>query len=234
MEKRSIFILGTATLLVAVLYYIDAVLQVPYFWKAVVKILALGSLFGLYGGIYGRNVIRESAARFRSNWVERTTSRKASLHLVLGALAFGGILLLYYLIAPYMHMDQVVTSLLQKYRIGKEQILYYGLYLSFGNALLEEMLFRGYLFLELRNTGRRRLAYLFSSMLFSLYHISNIQSWFNPLLFVGALVGLMLSGLLFCYLTEKGESFFNSYFVHLCADLAIVVVGFRIVNMYAG
>jgi membrane protease YdiL (CAAX protease family) len=231
MDKRRNFILYSSVAVVVLLYYIDAVMQVPYLWKSVIKIVVLATLFSFYSYRYKYNFIKESLDNYLKNRKTKTTDKLKHLHLGLGLLAFGGILIIYWLAAPYMHLDNIVISLQQKYGISKEQLIYYGLYLSFGNALLEEMFFRGFMFLNLRESLKRWQVYLFSSLLFSLYHISNIQSWFTPLLFLVALVGLMLAGLLFCYLDERGQTLFNSYFVHVCADLAIVLVGYRIVNM---
>ncbi len=231
MDRKSVFIVGTSVILVGVLYYIDAVMQIPYFWKSAVKIVALATVFTSYSYRYKHNFIKESFDNYLKSRKAKPVDKLKRLHLVLGALAFLVILVIYWLVAPYMHLDNIVVSLQQKYGISKEQLIYYGLYLSFGNALLEEMLFRGYAFLNLQKSFKRWQTYLFSSVLFSLCHISNIQTWFNPLLFLAALIGLMLAGLLFCYLDERHQTLFNSYFVHVCADLAIVLIGYRIVNM---
>lgn len=230
MDRKKIFILYSSIIMVALLHYVDAVLQIPYFWKSVVKILALAMVFGLYSYRFKDNFIKESIANYRLRQGNKLVDKKRRLHLLLGVLAFFAILLVYWLAAPYMNLGNIVASLQEKYGIAREQLLYYGLYLAFGNALLEEMLFRGYVFLGLLKRMNRWYAYLFSSILFSIYHISVINTWFNPLLFLVALLGLMLSGFLFCYLDEKNQTFLNSYFVHVCADLAIVLIGYHIMS----
>lgn len=228
MDKKRRFIMFSSIAMVALLYYVDAVMQIPYFGKSIVKIGALAMIFGLYVFRYKHNFVKESITNYLKKQKARELDKNRRLHLFLGLFAFFAILFVYWVGAPYMDLANIVASLQEKYGIAREQLLYYGLYLSFGNALLEEMLFRGYAFLNLKKNGKRWQAYLFSSVLFSVYHISVIKTWFSPVLFLVALLGLMLSGLLFCYLDDKEQTFLNSYFVHVCADLAIVFVGFQI------
>jgi membrane protease YdiL (CAAX protease family) len=76
--------------------------------------------------------------------------------------------------------------------------------------------------------GYKKTGYITSSLLFALYHIANFQNWFSPVLYILAIVGLFLGGTIFNFLDDKDNTFFNSWFVHICADLAIVFIGYLI------
>jgi hypothetical protein len=39
-----------------------------------------------------------------------------------------------------------------------------------------------------------------------------------------------MGGIIFDYLDDKENTFMNSWFVHICADVAIVVIGLYIFN----
>lgn len=75
------------------------------------------------------------------------------------------------------------------------------------------------------------MAYLASSIAFSLYHISNFQNWFNIGVFILVSVGLFIGGMIFDYLDDRDNTFVNSWFVHICADLALVGIGMSLFHM---
>ena len=55
--------------------------------------------------------------------------------------------------------------------------------------------------------------------------------WFNIGIFVLALVGLMLAGIIFNFLDEKSESIYTSWVVHMFANFGINTVGFILFGM---
>jgi membrane protease YdiL (CAAX protease family) len=93
------------------------------------------------------------------------------------------------------------------------------------NSFLEEFFFRGFVFLNVYETGNKGWAYLFSALLFALYHIAIFATWFNIPLMLLALFGLMVIGFVFNYLDTLSNNFLNSYLVHIFANLAIVLIG---------
>ncbi|TAH63854.1 MAG: CPBP family intramembrane metalloprotease, partial [Gottschalkiaceae bacterium] len=102
---------------------------------------------------------------------------------------------------------------------------------TFINSFLEEFFFRGFIFLNLYKLGFKKGAYIFSSILFSLYHIGIFKNWFNPLLIILAVSGLISVGFIFNYIDTKSKSFINSWIVHILADAAIMLIGLRMFNM---
>ena len=51
-------------------------------------------------------------------------------------------------------------------------------------------------------------------------------NWFNWILFIVAMLGLFIGGLLFNYLNEENENIYSSWLVHMFANFAINTVGF--------
>lgn len=214
----------TTIIIIALLYFVDQVMQVNYLTKVGVKLI----LFSLFPTIYiiktGNNVIKDSLQNRRKNG--------RGISTFLGIALFVIILLAYFALKRFIDLDLLMREFEGKYKINSHSILYYGLYITFINSLLEEFFFRGFIFLNIIKLGYRKTAYIFSSMAFAIYHIANFKNWFSMELFMLASLGLFIGGCVFNALDEKDHSFLNSWFVHICADLAIVLIGLIIFNFF--
>ena len=154
---------------------------------------------------------------------------KAILGLSIGVYFF--IIILFFLLRDYIDLDVIRNNLLAKENITTTNFVYVSLYISFVNSFLEELFFRGFMFLSLTKSGSRRFAYLISSLAFSLYHVAIISAWFNIWIFILIIVGLMFVGYIFNYITEKLDSFLASWIVHIFANLAINTIGFMMLGI---
>jgi membrane protease YdiL (CAAX protease family) len=143
------------------------------------------------------------------------------LGFVIGLSFFLIIIMAYYIFKGFINFDTIISDLAKK-GITKELFLLNGLYICFGNSILEEFFFRGFIYLK---GGKTLLSNLFSAFLFSFYHVAIILVWFDLWIMLLALAGLMIGGLFFNYLTSKSDNFLNSWLVHFFADLAIVSIG---------
>ena len=231
MKKKVVYLTATSILAVALLYFFDQVMALSYMSKAGLKI----ALFAVFPAVYilqtGENVLKLSVCNLKQ---EKTKPRRTNRSAALGFLVFAVLIGAYILVRPYIDTDRVLVEFQEKYKINKSNLLYYSIYLVFINSFLEEFFFRGFLFLNIKRLGFRKTAYVFSSLLFALYHIANFQNWFSLPLFILALVGLFAGGCLFNYLDDEQETFLNSWFVHICADLAIVLIGFYVFGIFGG
>lgn len=70
----------------------------------------------------------------------------------------------------------------------------------------------------------RKIAYIFSSGMFAVYHIAMIGMSFPPLMLLLALIGLAIGGLLFDYVDSKNENIYHSWVIHMFADFAIMTI----------
>jgi membrane protease YdiL (CAAX protease family) len=114
-------------------------------------------------------------------------------------------------------------------QITNTQFVLAAIYTVFVNSFIEELFFRGYVFKGLLKN--RKIAYIFSSALFALYHVTIFKSWFSLPVFLLTMVGLFIGGLIFSYFVEKSNSFLASYLIHISADLAIVGIGIHVLGI---
>lgn len=224
-KKNLIYLIATSIFAIIVLYFFDQVMPLNYLSKIALKL----ALFTIFPVIYtmrtGENVLKSSIENIKAS---KFKPRRLNVGAILGVLIFVALIVTYIIMKHYIDSDQLVLEFQEKYKINKSNIVYYSFYFVFINSFLEEFFFRGFLFLNIKRLGLRKTAYVFSSLLFAVYHIANFQNWFSLPVFILALVGLFVGACIFNYLGDKQETFLNSWFVHICADLAIVLVGLYI------
>ncbi len=141
-----------------------------------------------------------------------------------------GIIAALAIVITYLKLhDQIDWSLLKSY-LDKKNItattffLVFS-YITFGNSFLEELFFRWWVFRTL-STWNISFAYIFSALLFALYHLSIFSTWFSGWILLFVLLGLFISGCLFSFLYHKTHSIWSAWIVHIFADTAIVVIGY--------
>jgi membrane protease YdiL (CAAX protease family) len=139
-----------------------------------------------------------------------------------------GIMAALAIVIAYLKLqDKIDWSLLQSYldkkHITATTFFLVFTYITFGNSFLEELFFRGWVFRTL-STGNVSFAYIFSALLFSLYHLSIFSTWFTGWILLLVLFGLFISGCLFSFLYYKTHSIWSAWIVHIFADTAIVVI----------
>lgn len=225
LKKNLIFIIAASIITITLLYICDQILNINYVNKIIIKLF----LFSVFPIIYifktGDNVLKDSIKN-------RGKILNIRLSNVLGILVFFLIMVLYIIFKQYIDINILINEFEGKYKIDRNSIVYYGLYITFVNSLLEEFFFRGFIFLNIKKLNYKKTAYIFSSISFSIYHIANFQNWFSIGLFMLVCTGLFVGGIIFDYLDDKQHTFLNSWFVHICADLAIILIGFKIFNIF--
>jgi len=196
---------------------VDGIIQPGYVAKSIIKLVLFLALPIIYSHL-DRDVQIKHLFRAKKSGVI------VSLCLGVGifALIVGGYLLLKN-IFDFSAITGVVGNTLG---VDKSNFVAVSLYISFANSLLEEFFFRGFAFLSLKRLTGRGFAYVFSSLLFSLYHVAMMIGWFSLPLFLLMLTGLFVGGAIFNYLNEKSECIYTSWLVHMFANFGINTVGF--------
>lgn len=203
------------------LYFIEQVLEVNYAVKTLSKII----LFVLIPYIYIKFVKKSSfVTELNLRNVNKSSFR---LGLLFGLTSFLVILLGYFIFKQAIDLQSIASELQQKSKITPGNFALVGLYITLGNSFLEEFFFRGFIFLNLYNMRKNRLAYVYSSLLFGLYHIAIFKTWFSIWIILLCLAGLITVGFVFNWLNTKSNSFINSWAVHILADSAIIIIGLR-------
>ncbi len=120
--------------------------------------------------------------------------------------------------------SKLVESLSKDQNVDGGSFIWVALYISLGNSFVEEFLFRQVAFLGLCELSSKKTAYIFSSLMFALYHVAMIGQSFPLPLLLAALAGLAVGGFVFDFVDEKSGNFFGSWFIHMFADLALMTI----------
>ena len=223
MKKR--YIILSSLIVCILLYFVEQVLVVSYVVKTVIKIL----FFTLIPYVYMRTIKKQQLSK-AINYKD-IDKHHLKMGFLFGMISFLIIIIAFYLLSNNINMESILGNLQSKSKINASNFIFVGLYITLGNSFLEEYFFRGFIFLNLYELNSKKSAYIYSSVLFGLYHIAIFKTWFNIELVVLALIGLISVGFLFNWLDTKSKNFINSWIVHILADSAIILIGLRLFGL---
>ena len=205
--KQTQRILCTIVLICLSMAFVEAALQPGYAAKSAIKLL-----------LFAAAVCTLGDAR---RWLRR---EGLGMGLLLGGGIFAVILSAFFLFRPFLDLDAIAQGLLGKEGVSRENFLWVALYISIVNSALEELLFRGLGYLELRKHAPEGFAMVFSAAAFAAYHVAILDGWFTWWIYGLCMLGLFLGGLIFNLLDRRG-SLLPSWLAHAGANLAINTVG---------
>ncbi len=200
-----------------IMAFIDGVFKADYFIKSGIKLI-LFAVFPLLYSVCDNQI-------FIKNLFKADIKLIKNIPLLCVAL-YSLILCSYLLLKDIFDFSNITKSLTSNIGVNGQNFIFVSLYISFINSFLEEFFFRGFAFLNLVKIKGRAFAYIFSSLVFSLYHVAMMIGWFSWGLFILVLVGLFAGGMIFNYLNEKSGSIYPSWLVHISANFAINTIGF--------
>lgn len=203
------------------LYFAEQVIMADYISKTLVKIL----LFVIIPCIYIRFIKKSTLKEFIN--YNKIGKQHLKISILLGAVSFLIIFLTFRLTKNIINLQDIAGELENKSKITPENFAFAGLYITFGNSFLEEFFFRGFIFLNLYESKLKKAAYVYSSLLFALYHIAIFKTWFSIWLTMLSLAGLIIIGFIFDWLDTKSQNFVNSWIVHIFSDSAIILIGLK-------
>ena len=148
------------------------------------------------------------------------------LAIMMGGLIYAVILSAYFIFRNVFDFSSLTSSLTSTTGVNKQNFIFVALYISFANSLLEEFFFRGFSFLTLKEVSDRKFAYIFSSLMFALYHIAMMIGWFSIGVILLSLVGLFVGGVIFNYFNEKYNNIYLSWLIHMFSNFATNTIGF--------
>ena len=198
---------------------IDAFVHPNYFVKIPIKILFFLALPMLF---FVKN--KEAFQDFKKLFVFKKGGILKALLLGMGvyAVIVGG----YFLTRDVIDFSNVTSSLTEGMGITAKNFIFVSVYISLMNSFLEEFFFRGFGFITLKKYTTRKVAYVFSSTLFAIYHVGMLVGMFEFWALLLLLLGLIIGGCIFNYLNELNDNIYPSWFVHMFANFAINTVGF--------
>jgi membrane protease YdiL (CAAX protease family) len=208
-----------------ILYYIEQYVGVSYAYKASLKVL----LFLLIPW-FGIRKLEDTSTKVLLG-LDHMKWRDIKLGVVVGGLAFVSLVGLAFIFVPMIDFVSMREELANKLHVTKTTFVFVGLYITFINSLLEEVFFRGVLLMSYLKKGQRIFGICFSAILFGIYHMAMFQTWFPPVLVALCVVGLILVGVGFNLINMKTKTFVNSWIIHIIADSAIMLIGYKMLYM---
>ena len=196
---------------------VDAVVQPGYAVKSAIKIV----MFLLIPVIYG---ITNKQANIKK--LIKPDKKGFAIAIALGLAVYAVVLGAYFAFRNVFDFSALTKSLNETTGVNKSNFIWVALYISFINSLLEEFFFRGFSFITLKKYTSRKFAYIFSSLVFALYHIAMMIGWFGIPVILISLVGLFVGGMIFNRFDEKNENIYLSWLIHMFANFATNTIGF--------
>lgn len=215
MDKKKFALIVTVILCCAVMAAVEIVIEPAYAVKSAVK----AAMF----------LAMPLAVMKISDIKAFGESFKLSLKSFMKLLALGaGIYLIvmagYLLTKNLFDYSELIASLSKDQKVTGGSFIPVALYISLCNSFLEEFLFRQTAFLKLKELVSKKTAYIFSSLMFAIYHVAMIGQSFPLPLLIASLAGLTVGGLVFDWVDEKGGNIYGSWFIHAFADFALMTV----------
>ena len=216
MKKKML--IGSVLFCSLTMTLMDTFLELSYGPRSLLKIMMFMIIPLMYFMKY-----KEDLPKIKQLFLPR--KKDLLLALVLGAGVYGVIFAAYFLFRNLIDLNTIQDALLENVGVSVENFLAVALYISFVNSLLEEFFFRGYAFILLKNEVKPVIAYVFSAFLFAFYHVGMTLTWFHPVIYVLAMLGLFIGGLIFNALNDRCGQLYPSWLVHMCANFAINTIG---------
>lgn len=202
---------------------IDSYIQPGYIVKSIIKLFIFLVIPILYS-------IKNKALSL-IDYFKIKSIKEIMKSLILGLGIYGIIIAAYSILKNFIDLNNIQSILLNSLNVSKSNFVYVALYISFINSLLEEFFFRGFLFINFSKFMNRQKAYGISAFAFAIYHVAILSNWFNPILFIVAMIGLFIGGIIFNWLDEKNKNIYNSWLVHMFANFAINTIGLMMFNI---
>ena len=224
-QAKRLYILCAVLLFSIAVTYIDAFVHPPYFSKIPIKIIFFLALPMLYFVFWREDrELCKDLFRFRKNGL--------LISLLIGAGIYTVILGGYFILRDMIDFSGVTASLTDGMGITADNFLFVAVYISVMNSFLEEFFFRGFGFLTLKRFVPRPVAYLFSPLLFAVYHVGMLVDMFHPAVLALIMFGLVSGGVIFNALNEKFGNLYPSWLAHMGANFAINTIGFLLFDMF--
>ncbi|HBP38022.1 MAG TPA: hypothetical protein DD640_04645 [Clostridiales bacterium] len=207
-----------------VFFWVARVIQPSYPVKATIRLLLFLGAPLVFWILRRRLSLGEILRRLLPR---RNQLKQLGLILIAGAAL---ILLANWLVDPLCRLfgvESIVAEISSRSQTNQERMIKAMIFIPLVNACGEELFFRFFCVLELDTLGYQRLALIFPAVLFSLYHLAIIRSWFSPALLILVLGGLFLSGLVLGLLVRRDRHICGVWLLHGLVNIAALSVSLR-------
>lgn len=194
------------------LLWIEQGLEVAYIWKTFAKVIVF-LLMPLF-------LMRTIKLSFMN--IKNADKKSIRIAVVSGIAIVLIIIGAFILLMPFIDITALVFDLSERVGVNAYTFPFVALYILFGNSLLEEFFFRGYLPNLFKKTNWR---WVLPPLLFAVYHIAIFLPWFNWALLGLAVFGLAVGGVIFQLVNERSQTIFPSWIIHMFADIGVLLIG---------
>lgn len=216
-NKSVIAIVSIVALGCLIMGITDAIIKPTYVIKSIVKIIFFLVIPMIYFWKTKEIDIKKIIVPNKRGFI---------IALLLGIAVYVLIIGAYMILKDIYDFSKITGLLTSNVGVNSGNFVFVAIYISFFNSLLEEFFFRGIAFLGMLTYSGKKSSYMFSSIMFALYHVAIMIGWFSIGLFLLVMVGLIIGGVLFNYLNEKSGNVYSSWAVHMFANFAINTIGF--------
>ena len=199
--------------------FVDAVIKPKYFVKSLIKLvlfLVVPTIYLCVNKIDKKDLIALFSVKKRDLLVS----------FALGTVVYSVIIGGYLLLRDSFDFSVIAGKLTENAGVDAGNFLYVALYISFVNSFLEEVFFRGFGFIMLKKHSSRIFAYIFSAVLFAVYHTGMMIGYYSVGVLALTIGGLFVAGVMFNFINEKSENIYASWLAHMFANFGINTVGF--------
>lgn len=214
-SKEKIGIIAVVVICCVIMALVETIIEPAYFVKSAVKVIVFLLLPSVFMKLLDVKVFDNNFALNKKDIFKL---------LLLGSLIYAVIIGVFFLTRNIFDYSSLVESLSADQKVSGNSFIWIALYISFCNSFLEEFLFRFVSFIKLSEYLSKRVAYIFSSVMFAVYHIAMIGSSFPLPLLILSLFGLAVGGFVFDLVDGKRKNIYNSWMVHMFADFAIMTI----------
>ncbi len=218
MIKRCVVVILIVSICILAIAYTDMIIRPGYLIKTLIK----APIFFFVPLLYS---LKDNS--YKPVEILTSNLKGLKLSLLLGCIIYIIMVGCYIIVNSLADLSAIKSSLENNLGINRNNFIIIGLYVSFINSFLEEWFFRGFVFSRIKVVSRP-MAYIVSSVSFSLYHVAIIDGMFNIGLLILVMTGLFVGGTIFNYLNEKNNNIYSSWFCHCFANLAMNTIGFFI------
>ena len=217
MQKKKYTIIAIIAFACLSMGIVDAFLMPGYVIKSIAKItLFLTLAIGYFIANKDLQLLKSILTPSKKGFLISLCAGLALLTLLLG---------LFFACRNLLNLQQFASTIRESAGVNKDNFLSVTIYICLINSFLEEFFFRGFAFLTLKKVSNRKTAYIVSAMFFSLYHAAMMVGS-SIVLIVLSLLGLFVGGLIFNFINEKYDNIYMSWIVHLCANIALNMIGY--------
>lgn len=167
----------------------------------------------------------------KSNWkIQYPKQRDLLPGVGFGLLMFSIILIAYWQLGPqWIDITYVRDKAKQ---VGIDNLILYsasGLYWTFFNSLLEEFIWRWFVYRKCEILVSGLKAVVLSALFFTSHHTVGLAAYFDWRVTILGSLGVFLAGAVWswCYLTYR--SIWPGYISHILADIAIFIIGWQLI-----